>query len=327
MTSKEIWVLAEVRGGRVTRGTLQLLGAARGLAAGDGAEAVAILTGGDDGVAGALAEHAPLVVRVEGPGLDTYEATRHAAALAGLVKTRGLPLAVLAPASSTGLELVPRLAALLGAGYLSSCVALSLEGGTLTARRPVHGGKAYEDVAFTAKPALVTARPGGFPMPERLAARGRIETVPIALPDRRGFEIVKRCATAAGRQDVSEAKRVVSGGRGMGDATKFAMIEELASALDAAVGASRALVDAGFRPHSEQVGKSGKTISPELYVACGISGAIHHTLGMNTSKVVVAINSDPEALIFKSADFGIVGDGAQVVPALAATLRKVVKKA
>ena len=327
MASKEIWVLAEVRGGGVTRGSLQILGAARALAAGGGCEALAILTGGDDGVAGVLSEHAPAVLRLDGPGLEPYEATRHAAALADLVKTRGEPMVVLAPASSTGLELVPRLAALLGAGYLSSCVALSWDGGALVARRPVHGGKAYEDVAFTARPALVTARPGGFPMPEKLAARGRIEIVPIALPDRLGFEIVARRSTAAGRQDVSEAKRVVSGGRGMGDAAKFALIEELAAALDAAVGASRALVDAGFRPHSEQVGKSGKTISPELYVACGISGAIHHTLGMNTSKVVVAINSDPEALIFKSADFGIVGDGAQVVPALAAAIRKVAKKA
>jgi electron transfer flavoprotein alpha subunit len=327
MASKEIWVLAEVRGGRVTRGTLQILGAARGLAARDGAEAVAVLVGGDDGIAAGLADYAPTVLRLDGPGLEPYEATRHAAALAVLVETRGAPLAVLAPASSTGLELVPRIAALLSAGYSSSCTALSIEGGTLTARRPVYGGKAYEEVAFVTAPALLTARPGGFPMPEMLAAKGGTEPVPIALPDRLGFEIVERRSTAAGRQDVSEAKRVVSGGRGMGDAARFAMIEDLASALDAAVGASRALVDAGFRPHAEQVGKSGKTISPELYVACGISGAIHHTLGMNTSKVVVAINSDPEALIFKSADFGIVGDGAQVVPALAAAIRKVAKKA
>jgi electron transfer flavoprotein alpha subunit len=236
-------------------------------------------------------------------------------------------MAILAPASSTGLELVPRIAALIGTGYLSSCVALSLEGGALVARRPVHGGKAYEEIAFSAAPALLTARPGGFPMPEKLPAAGRIDIVPIALPERLGFEIVSRKSTAAGRQDVSEAKRVVAGGRGMGDPAKFAMVEQLAAALDAAVGSSRALVDAGVRPHTEQVGKSGKTISPELYVACGISGAIHHTLGMNTSKVVVAINSDPGALIFKSADYGIVGDGAQVVPALAAAVAKVVKKA
>jgi electron transfer flavoprotein alpha subunit len=327
MASKDIWVLAEVRGGRVTRGTFQLLGAARGLAAATGGGAAAILVGGDEGIAAGLAEYAPLVVRLDGPGLDPYEATRHAAALAELVGRRGAPMAVLAPASSVGLELVPRLAALLGAGYLSSCVALSIDGDDLVARRPVHGGKAYEEVAFTAKPALLTARPGGFPMPSHLDAAGAIEVVAIALPDRLGFEVVERKATAAGRQDVSEAKRVVAAGRGMGDAARFALIEELAAALDAAVGASRALVDAGFRPHSEQVGKSGKTISPELYVACGISGAIHHTLGMNTSKVVVAINSDPEALVFRSADLGIVGDGAQVVPALAAALRKVVKKA
>jgi len=327
MASKEIWVLAEVRGERVTRGTLQLIGAARGLAAEGGFEPAAVLVGGSDGIAAGLAELAPKVLRLDGPGLDPYEATRHAAALAELVKTRGAPFAFLAPASSTGLDLAPRLAALLGTGYLSSCVALKLEGGALVARRPVYGGKAYEEIAFAAGPAFLTARPGGFPVPEKLAARGTTEVIPISLPDLLGFEIVARRSTSGGRQDVSEAKRVVSGGRGMGDAARFAMIEDLAAALDAAVGASRALVDAGFRPHSEQVGKSGKTISPELYVACGISGAIHHTLGMNTSKVVVAINSDPEALIFKSADFGIVGDGAQVVPALAAAIRKVAKKA
>lgn len=325
MASKEIWVLAEVRGGAVTRGTLQLLGAARGLAA--PGDVIAVLVGGDDGIGAGLAECAPTTLRLEGPGLAPYEATRHAAAIAQLAGKRGAPMAILAPASSKGLELVPRIAALIGAGYLGSCVAMSLEGGAIVARRPVHGGKAYEEIAFSAAPALLTARPGGFPMPEKLPAAGRIDIVPIALPDRLGFEIISRKATAAGRQDVSEAKRVVSGGRGMGDPAKFAMIEQLAAALDAAVGASRALVDAGVRPHAEQVGKSGKTISPELYVACGISGAIHHTLGMNTSKVVVAINSDPDALIFKSADYGIVGDGAQVVPALAAAVAKVVKKA
>jgi electron transfer flavoprotein alpha subunit len=327
MASKEIWVLADTRGGAVTRGTLQILGAARGLAAASGGEAIAVLAGGDDGAAGFLAERAPRVIRVDGAGLEEHEATRHAAALAELVTTRGAPAAILAPASATGLELLPRLAALLGAGYLGSCVALAFEGGAFVARRPVHGGKAYEEVAFAAAPALLTARPGGFAVAEALPARGAVEVVAIAPAGRPGFEVVARVAVGAGRQDVAEARRVVTAGRGMGDAAKLALVEELAAALDAAVGASRALVDAGVRPHSEQVGKSGKTISPELYVACGVSGAIHHTLGMNTAKVVVAINSDPEALIFKSADLGIVGDGAQVVPALAAAIREATRKA
>jgi electron transfer flavoprotein alpha subunit len=326
MASNEIWVLAEVRGGRVTRGTFQLMGAAQGMAAKAGGTIVAVLAGGDDAAATELAGFAP-VVKLESPRLDPYEATRHAAALEQLAGTRGRPLAIMAAASSTGLELLPRLAALLDAPYAGSCVAVGFGNGAVTVRRPVHGGKAYEELAFVSTPALLTARPGGFPMPDGLAAPAGVEKVAVAPPDALGFEVVARKATAAGRQDVAEARRVVTGGRGMGDAARFAMIEELAQVLDAAVGASRALVDNGFRPHDEQVGKSGKTISPELYVAVGVSGAIHHTLGMNTAKVVVAINSDPEALIFKSADFGIVGDGAQVVPALAAALRKVVKKA
>jgi electron transfer flavoprotein alpha subunit len=326
MASNQIWILADLRGGAVSRGTLQLIGAARGLAAASGGEAVAVLVGGDDGAAAALAEVAPIVLHVEGPGLEPYEATRHAAALAVLVGARGAPAAFLAATSPAGLETMPRLAALLGAGYLSSCVALAFDGGALVARRPVHGGKAYENVAFTAAPALVTVRPGGFAAAERLAAPGRVETVAVAVPPL-GFDVVERRATATGRQDVAEAKRVVAAGRGMGDAAKLALVEDLAAALDAAVGASRALVDAGIRPHSEQVGKSGKTISPELYVACGISGAIHHTLGMSTAKLVVAINTDPDALVFKSADFGLVGDGAQIVPALAAAIRKARQRA
>lgn len=327
MATNEIWVLAEVRGGAVTRGTLQLLGAALGLAPQCGGSAVAVVAGGDERAAGEISGFAPAVVRIEAPELEPYEATRHAGALAALVKARGAPLAILAPASAKGLELAPRLAALLGCGYLSSCVALSWDGGALVARRPAHGGKVYEDVAFASATAVLTARPGGFPAAPALLAPGAVETVAVAAPDAPGFEVVDERSTAAGRQDVAEARRVVSAGRGMGDPERFAMVERLASVLDAAVGASRALVDAGFRPHSEQVGKSGKTISPELYVACGVSGAIHHTLGMNTSKVVVAINSDPNALIFRSADYGIVGDGREIVPALAAALEKVVKRA
>ncbi|MDD5306142.1 MAG: electron transfer flavoprotein subunit alpha/FixB family protein [Deltaproteobacteria bacterium] len=326
MASNEIWVLAEIRGGRVTRGTFQLMGAARDLSARSGGKALFVLAGGDEAASSALAGFAP-VVKLDSPRLEPYEATRHAAALADLASKRGAPIAVLAGATSTGLELAPRLAALLGCGYASSCVAIGFDNGAVTARRPVHGGRVYEEIAFGTAPACLTARPGSFAMPERLAAPGTVEKIALALPDALGFAVVERKATAAGRQDVSEARRVVTGGRGMGDAARFKMIEELAEVLDAAVGASRALVDAGFRPHDEQVGKSGKTVSPELYVAVGVSGAIHHTLGMNTSKVVVAVNTDPEALIFKSADYGIVGDGAQVVPALAAALRKIEKKA
>jgi electron transfer flavoprotein alpha subunit len=327
MATKEIWVLAEIRGGRATQGTLQLLGAARALAAQQGGAAVAVLVGGGAQAAAELSQLAPAVVRIDGARLDPYEASRHAAAVTSLAQKRGVPFALMAPASAKGLELVPRIAALLGCGYAGSCVALSIDGGALVARRPVHGGKAYEEVSFSAAPAALTARPGGFPMPEKLPAEGGVESIAIEVPAGFGFEVIAVESTGAGRQDVAEARRVVTGGRGMGDPERFALVESLAGALGAAVGASRALVDAGVRPHGEQVGKSGKTISPELYVACGISGAIHHTLGMNTSKVVVAINTDPAALIFKSADYGIVGDGRQILPALVEAIEKIAKKA
>jgi electron transfer flavoprotein alpha subunit len=145
---------------------------------------------------------------------------------------------------------------------------------------------------------------------------GTIEKLALEMAEQFGIVVTDRRSAVTMGKDLSEAARVVAGGRGMGAPENFKLIENLADVLDAAVGASRAVVDAGWRPHDEQVGKSGRTISPDLYIACGISGAIHHTLGMNTSKVVAAINSDPDALIFQHADFGLVGDALKILPEL-----------
>jgi electron transfer flavoprotein alpha subunit len=207
-----------------------------------------------------------------------------------------------------------------GSGYASSCVDTWWEETELAARRPVYGGRAYEELALLTKPALVTVRAGAFAIPENLPVPGKVETVSIDLPENIGLTLVDRKSTTSGKKDLSEAVCVVAGGRGMGSPENFKMLEALADVLDAAVGVSRAVVDAGWMPHDQQVGKSGKTISPELYIACGISGAIHHVLGMNTSKVVVAINKDPNALIFENADYGLVGDILEVIPALTNTL-------
>jgi electron transfer flavoprotein alpha subunit len=323
MTCNEIWVIAETRKGHLTRTTRQLLGAARKLAEEKNFSAAAVLVGGEESHADELAQKVPLVLWLKGPGLEPYDAVRHLHAIWQLIESRGEPEAILANASASGLEFMPRLAVRSGAGYASYCIDAWWEGSELAVRRPVYGGRAYEELVLLKKPALLTVRPGAFSIPENLANPGKIETLSIDLPGDLGFNLVERKSTSLGKKDLSEAVCVVAGGRGLVAPENFKLLEELAEVLDGAVGVSRAVVDSGWRPHDEQVGKSGKTISPELYIAFGISGAIHHVLGMNTAKVVAAINKDPEALIFKNADYGLVGDALEVIPALTEALKTV----
>ncbi len=320
MNCNEIWVIAETRKGQLTRSTNQFLGAARQLADEKNLLAAAVLPGGEQEQAHELAQKAPLVLWLKEPRLEPYQAARHLHAIWQLIECRGLPAAIFAGATSSGLEFMPRLAVRCNSGYASSCGNIWWEGDELAARRPVYGGRVYEELVLSKKPALFTIRPGAFPIPENLIAPGKIETVSIKLPKNLGLRLVECKGTGSGKQDLSEAVCVVAGGRGMSCPENFKLLEELAGVLNAALGASRAVVDAGWRPHDEQVGKSGRTISPELYIACGISGAIHHVLGMNTSKVVVAINKDPAAPIFENADFGLVGDVLEVIPALTEAL-------
>jgi len=321
MNCNEIWVIAETRKGQLTRSTCQLLGAARKLADQKDLGAAAILIGGEQVHADELAQKSPLVLWLKGPRLEPYEAMRHLHAIWQLIEFRGRPAAILAGASAAGLEFMPRLAMRCGSGYASSCIDIWWEKTELTARRPLYGGRAYEELALLTKPALVTVRAGAFSIPENLSVSGKAETISIDLPENVGLTLVERKSTTSGKKDLSEAVCVVAGGRGMGSPENFKLLEELADVLDAAVGVSRAVVDAGWMHHDQQVGKSGKTISPELYIACGISGAIHHVLGMNTSKVVVAINKDPNALIFENADYGVVGDILEVIPILTNALK------
>ncbi len=321
MNGNEIWVLAEVRRGKLTRSTLELIAAAQKLAGEKDVGIAAVLAGGGEVHADELAGKAPLVLRLEEPRLEPYEVSRHLHAIWQLMESRGRPAVLLAGASSAALELLPRLAMRCQSSYASSCVDVWWEDSGLAVRRPVYGGRVYEELVLTTEPALATVRPGACTIPENLSEPGKIENLSIDLPENIGLDLIERKATSSGKQDLSEALRVVVGGRGMGAPGNFKMLEELAHVLDAAVGASRAVVDSGWRPHDEQVGKSGKTISPELYVACGVSGAIHHVLGMNTSKVVVAINKDPDAPIFQHADFGLVGNALEIVPALSDALK------
>jgi len=315
----EILVIAEHKDGTARSASLQTLTAGAGLAAALGGTVTAVACGKDAAaVAPALARHgAARVVTID---VDARDAAAVAASVAAVCKSAS-PAAVLLAHTLRGKDLGPRLAALLSAPMASDCVEVRAEGGTNVARRPVYAGKAMVTVAPAQGPFVVSLRPNALAAQER-PAPGAVQAAPPAAPGPGLSAVLKEVlATASKKLELTEAGIIVSGGRGLKGPENFAMIEELAAALGAAVGASRAVVDAGWRPHSDQVGQTGKTVSPQLYFAIGISGAIQHLAGMRTSKYIVAINKDPEAPIFKVADYGIVGDAFEVVPKLTAAVK------
>ncbi|MDP6419129.1 MAG: electron transfer flavoprotein subunit alpha/FixB family protein [Candidatus Krumholzibacteria bacterium] len=221
-------------------------------------------------------------------------------------------------------ELSARLSAQFGSGLAADVTAISAEEGQLKFTRPIYAGKALETVSLEGKPAIATLRPNLFSAAEEDASRdcGREDVPAGSVADLRSL-VKEAVAGAMDKVSLQEATVIVSGGRGMKEGENFSLLEDLATTLGAAVGASRAAVDSGWRDHAEQVGQTGKTVSPVLYIACGISGAIQHLAGMSSSRTIVAINKDPEAPIFKVADYGIVGDLFEVVPLLTEEFRKV----
>ncbi len=232
------------------------------------------------------------------------------------------PSIILAAATSTGKDLAPRLAILLNTAVASECTQLDLDNGQIVATRPAYAGKVLLTVKIKSTPSIATLRPNVFTAKEVTPQRKpSVEQVGFNKPNSR--MMVKGFVTHGPKKlDLTEASVIVSGGRGMGGPQNYKILEELAEVVGGVVGASRASVDAGWRPHSDQVGQTGRTVSPTLYIACGISGAIQHRVGMINSKVIVAINKDPEAPIFGFADYGIVGDIFEVVPALTREMKK-----
>ena len=312
----------EQRDGVVRRASLQALSQAARLAGGSGWPVTAVIVGqGVSGLGDTLGTYGATAVLVaDEPRFGHYSPEGFAVALQAAV-TRVQPQAVLMAATIVGRDLSGRLAARLGVGCLADVVKVWLEGSTVVAVRPVYSGKALATVdGGTATPVVVTLRPNVF------AAEGRdaqASVEPLVVPEVAIRAAVREVLAAEGGElDVAEADRVVSGGRGMKAPENLALVRELAEAMGAAVGASRAIVDAGWIDHAHQVGQTGKVVSPTLYVACGISGAIQHLAGMSSSKTIVAINKDPEAPIFKVADYGVVGDTLQVLPALIAEVRR-----
>ena len=226
------------------------------------------------------------------------------------------PSIVLAAATSTGKDLAPRLAIHLNTAVASECTQLDLENGKVIATRPAYAGKVLLRANITSSPCIATLRPNVFTAKETVPPKKpTVEQIEFKPPNSR-MAVKEFVTQGAKKQDLTEASIIISGGRGMGGPQNYNILEELASVMGGVVGASRASVDAGWRPHSDQVGQTGRTVSPTLYIACGISGAIQHRVGMINSKVIVAINKDPDAPIFGFADYGIVGDVFEVVPAL-----------
>jgi electron transfer flavoprotein alpha subunit len=310
-----IVVFVEHASGAPRRASLETLGAASAL----GASVVAVLCGSGAEQAAPQCGKYGAKRALALPG-SSWSPDAAAQAIAALVKEHEAG-AFLASATSTGRDVAPRVAALLDCTLFSDCTALAKDGERVLVTRPWLAGKVEATLRTSAPVLCATLRRNVFPVRET-GGTAEVAQGPALGAGKATLEKVE--ARAGAKLDVSEAPVVVSGGRGLKEPQHFAILEDLAAAFgNAAVGASRAVVDAGWRPHSEQVGQTGKTVSPQLYVAVGISGAIQHLAGMKTSKVIVAINKDPEAPIFKIADYGIVGDAFEVVPALAQAVRNI----
>ncbi len=319
--SHSVFVYCELREGKLRKSSLEAMSAGARLARELGGEGAAVLLGpgGEEAASRLGAAGASRILACSDPALQAVSGDGYAKALAALVRKEG-PAALLFPASAQGTDLAPRVAALLDVGMASDCIELGVEDGQIQALRPIYAGKARIRVRSKGTPFLASLRPNVFPIEEDGGgAAPAVESFSAGLDEGDLKDRVKEIlASAGGKVPLTEAKVIVSGGRGMKGPENFKLLEELAEAFgpEATVGASRSAVDEGWRPHSDQVGQTGKTVSPQLYIACGISGAIQHLAGMSSSKVIVAINKDPDAPIFKVADYGIVGDLFQVVPVL-----------
>ncbi|MGH7623864.1 MAG: electron transfer flavoprotein subunit alpha/FixB family protein [Gemmatimonadaceae bacterium] len=321
------FAFAETRGGTLRKVALETVTAARQIADATGGGEVHALLIGAPGVASQaerLGQHgADVVIVVEHPALALYSPEVVAATAAERVRSGGYRAALFS-ASAQGKDLAPRVAAKLGVSMAGDVTAFSLDGDSVMVKHPVNTGKVIATLVLTGAPAVLTLRPGAVQAAAH-ARTPRVENAAPALDPASARVMPKELITGnTAKLDLGEAPVIVSGGRGLRAPENFKLLEELAAAFgNAAVGATRAVTDDGWRPHSDQIGQTGRLVSPDLYIACGISGAIQHLAGMRTSRTIVAINKDREAPIFKLADYGIVGDVLEVVPALTEAVKKV----
>jgi electron transfer flavoprotein alpha subunit len=318
-------IFAEIRDGAIKKITREIITAAGRLVESSGGQIHTVLVGNDIDplVEAAKGFTSGKVFTVKSPHLERYSTQGYASAMAAVIKEVD-PGFVLFGATAMGKDLSSRVAAKCDAALMTDCTEIDLEDGALKAKRPVYSGKVYAEVMTTKdKIKMASIRPNIFPPVE--ASQDAAEVVDVAFPEDEGSiramvkEIVK---SAGGEKDVTEAEIIVAGGRALKSAENFQILKDLADVLGGTVGASRAAVDAGYVPHSIQIGQTGKVVNPKLYIACGVSGAIQHLVGMRTAKVIVAINKDANAPIFQKADYGIAGDLFEVVPLLTDEFKK-----
>ncbi|AJK66284.1 MULTISPECIES: electron transfer flavoprotein subunit alpha/FixB family protein [Bacillus amyloliquefaciens group] len=312
---KKVIVLGEIRDGALRNVTFEAIAAGKTISGGGDVIGVLMGKGAADAAPELIQYGADKVFTADSPGLSQYTADGYAAVLRDLIENEK-PDAVIFGHTSMGKDLSPKLAARFETGLISDSTDVSVTGDNIVFTRPIYSGKAFEQVISTDPFILATIRPNNIQALEKDASRtGDIEELAAPPADLRTVieEVVKKTADGV---DLSEAKIIVAGGRGVKSKDGFEPLKELAEVLGAAVGASRGACDADYCDYSLQIGQTGKVVTPDLYIACGISGAIQHLAGMSNSKVIVAINKDPEAEIFKIADYGIVGDLFEVVPLL-----------
>ncbi|MEB3101626.1 electron transfer flavoprotein subunit alpha/FixB family protein [Ferviditalea candida] len=323
--SRTFLVIAENRGGKLRQVTLEALNAAKMSASEGDLIAAAIMGGNTRTLAAELSGFgADKIYTVEHPQLEPYNPETWFAAVRQIIES-AKPDAVYAGHTAIGKDLLPMIAAYLKAGQISDVVAIDNSGAETVFVRPIYAGKAFEKKSFTRSPWVVTVRPNNIPAGEPVSGKTP-EVIPVEYPNPSLRSVIKDVVSkTSGKVDLSEAKIIVSGGRGVKSADGFKPLQEMADVLGGAVGASRGACDAGYCDYSLQIGQTGKVVTPEIYIACGISGAIQHLAGMSQSRVIIAINKDPEAPIFKVADYGIVGDLFEVVPLLTDEFQRVLQ--
>jgi electron transfer flavoprotein alpha subunit len=330
MANINVFAFAESRGGELRRAALEAVTAARGVADSTGGQVHAMLVGGP-GI-GALAPKlaacgADVVLVLEHAGFANYNPEALAATIAARLSS-GSYRAAFFVASAQGRDLAPRVAAKSQLPIASDVTGFTVSGDAVAVKHPGYTGKVIQSFTLRAATAILSLRPGAV-LPRESAKAGTVEALAAAIDPASARVVVTSTVKAEGAKlDLGEAPVIISGGRGLKESGNFKLVEDLAAAFgNAAVGATRAVTDEGWRPHSDQIGQTGRLVSPQLYVACGISGAIQHLAGMRTSKTIVAINRDKEAPIFKVADYGIVGDVLEILPVLTAAVKEAKKGA
>jgi electron transfer flavoprotein alpha subunit len=323
-----VFAFAESRGGEVRRAGLEAVTAARAVADSTGGQVHAMIAGapGIAAQAAKLAAHgADVVLVLEHAAFANYNPEALAATIVARIGGGGYGAAFFS-ASAQGKDLTPRVAAKAKLPMAGDVTAYTVRGDTIVVKHPGYTGKVIQTFTLKATPAIVSLRPGAV-LPKESAKAGTVEAISSAIDPLSVRVVVTETVVGSGAKlDLGEAPVIIAGGRGLKEAANFSLVEDLAAAFgNAAVGATRAVTDEGWRPHSDQIGQTGRLVSPDLYIACGISGAIQHLAGMRTSKTIVAINKDKEAPIFKIADYGIVGDVLEILPVLTAAVKEAKK--